>query len=196
MTALVPLSRLPSIPVGATQKLEPLTQDDYERLKAALPDYRYVLLAKVLRNTGLRETEVMARSAEFFYADGPFHFIRTRRGKRTGAPVWEDVALNPELGLEIEHYIKVNRLAPGDRVFRFSARQFQRVFRAAAESALGRAAHPHQLRALFTATLIEGGVPVGVAASLLGHSDERTTLRHYMHLSRDKRAEIARRMPV
>lgn len=185
----------PSLPVGS-QKLEPLSQDDYERIKAHLPAYKYLLLVKVLRNTGLRETEVMGRGREYFWQDGPHYFLKTYRRKKKGEPVWEDVALHPELGMEVKAYCDGNGIRPGGLVFDFTPRQFQRVFKAAAEQAIGRPAHPHQLRALYTKTLIDGGVPIGAASKLLGHENERTTLTHYYDLTRAERAEIARKMPV
>jgi integrase len=185
----------PPVPTGST-KTEPLSQSDYERIKAHLPEYKYLLLTKVLRNTGLREAEVMRRTAEYFYQDGPFHFIRTTRGKKKGEPVWEDVALHPEVGLEVQAYIKGNGIRPGQLVFAFTPRQYQRVFREASLQAIHRPAKPHQLRHLYTKTLVDGGVPIAVAQKMLGHEDEKTTLKHYYDLTREERSEIARRMPV
>lgn len=193
--AVAPYSPGTLIPAGDKQAVEPLSQGDYEAIKARLPQYRYLLLAKLLRNTGLRETEVMARCAEHFLAHGPEHFIQTYRLKKK-IRVWQDVAIHPELGLEVQAFIKGNGIRAGQRVFAFTARQFQNVFRQAALDALGRPAHPHQLRALFTKSLIDGGVPVAVAQKLLGHENERTTLQSYYDLTRNERSAIAQRMPV
>lgn len=185
----------PAIPSG-TRKVEPISQADYEQIKGRLPEYKYLLLTKVLRNTGLRETEVMQRTAEYFLQDGPLYSVYTYRRKKKGEPVWEKVAVHPELGMELKAYIDGNGIRAGSLVFSFTPRQYQRVFKAAALASIGRPAHPHLLRHLFTATLIDGGVPVGVASGLLGHENEETTLAHYYDLSWEKRAEIARRMPV
>ena len=160
---------------------EPLTEEAYTAIKAALAvdrrpyAYGYLLLTKVLRNTGLRQAEVLRMGTEHVMEDGPRVLMLIQRVKKR-KPVWERIPLHPELGAELLAYIRGQGLIPGRPIWPFKARIYQRVFRAASEAALGLVHTPHSLRHLYTKTLIDEGVPVVVTAALLGHEDERTTI--------------------
>ena len=60
----------------------PLDQREYESFKAYLPSWRDVLIAKVLRATGLRVMELLRLEARHYEVSGPDFSILVRRSKR------------------------------------------------------------------------------------------------------------------
>lgn len=183
---------------------QPLSQAEYEAIKAALPTHRDLLFFKLLRGTGLRIAEALRMTPFLLRRDGPHVCYLVRRGKtvRVGKPGkagkkgqtfrHDVVPLHPELATEILGYIDGNRIRDHQEVFDVSKRQLERVFKAAAIAAFGRPANPHQLRALYTKGLIDAGIPMEQASPMLGHSDPRTTRRHYYDLTLEERVEINR----
>ena len=180
----------------------PLTLEDYRALKGALvqgkrTDHRNVLITRVLFNTGLRVAELLRVTPEHITQEGPQVFLLVRRGKKRGRPQWEHVALHPELGSALLHYIRGNRISVVQPVFGIKPRQLQYIFREASLREVGRPIHPHQLRGLYIKTVFQNlGMPMEAVARLVGHSDVRTTLNEYYRLSRAERYEINRRLPV
>lgn len=180
---------------------EPLTQRDYEAIKEALAlkgrkqSHRDILIAKVLRATGLRITEFLALTPERCRQEGGDFLLLIQR-KKQKHPVWERVFLPPVLGVELLDYIRGNGIRPGEKVFNLTARRVRYIFADAGRKALGRPVHPHEFRHLYTKTLIDGGLQVEHAAKMLGHADPRTTYKVYFDLTRDQRAAIQRRIPV
>ena len=177
---------------------EPLTQGDYELLKIHLKSWRDVLLAKTLRNTGLRINEALRLEARQVQQSGPASYISIRRSKqqRKGQSEWEPVFLNPQLGLELRSYVQGMALKPTDRVFPISDRQVRNVFYQAGLRAIGRRVHPHEFRHLYIKTLVDGGLPMEITAKMVGHDDSGTTRRWYYELTHDQRRGIQERVPV
>lgn len=177
---------------------EPISQNDYTYIKQELATHRqgrtYVLIVKTLRNTGLRLNEVMTLTRDQIERNGPDTFLVVQRGKKRGMARYERVAVSPEIGMDLISSASLVR--PGECIWPIKKRIIQQQFHDAALRSLGRPAHIQQLRHLFVSTLIDGGVPVGAVSKLVGHADERTTLGWYYDLTADKRAEIARRMPI
>ena len=187
---------MPQVTDGAIAE-SPLDQREYECFKACLPTWRDVLIAKVLRATGLRVMELLRLESRHYAVTGPEFSILVRRSKRRSkrAGEYERVYLPPALGVEMRDYIAGNRLGAEARVFPITDRQVRYVFAAAGEKGIDRPVHPHELRHLFVKTLIDGGVPVVAAAKLVGHSDSRVTERWYYDLTAQQRRSIQERMP-
>lgn len=185
---------LPLTDHKAGREKQPLSQEEYEAIKAKVPTHRDLLFIKLMRGTGLRIAEALRMTPYLLRRDGPHVYYMVRRGKqKKGEGYKHDVVpLHPELATEILGYIDGNRIRDNEPVFRVSKRQVERVFKAAAMASLGRPANPHQLRALYTKGLIDAGVPMEQASPMLGHSDLRTTRRHYYDLTLEERAEINR----
>lgn len=188
-TRLIPYSHKPLIQ-------EPLTQRDYEAIKQHLKSVRDMLLAKLLRNTGLRISEALRITPQYMGQDGPHTYCLVYRGKQGAKAKWDRVYLNPELAVELLDYTRGNKIAVDKPVFPISDRQVRNIFYQAGLKAIGRRVHPHEFRHLYTKTLIDGGLPPVVAAKMLGHADSRTTERWYYELTGEQRAEIQRRIPV
>ena len=187
---------VPQVTDGAIAQ-SPLVQREYEAFKACLPTWRDVLIAKMLRSTGLRIMELLRLEARHYQVAGPVFSILVRRSKRrkkqTGE--YERVYLPPGLGVELRDYITGNQIDAESRVFSITDRQIRYLFAAAGEKGIGRPVHPHELRHLYVKTLIDGGVPVVAASKLVGHSDSRTTERWYYDLTAEQRRIIQERMP-
>lgn len=187
---------------------EPLSQQDYERLKEGFGRYRDLMLCKLLRATGLRISEVLGSkrtkipkrprgplTPAHLSEDGPYPYLLVQRAKREKQN-FERVYLPVELGLQLRDYVRGNNIGAGDPIFKISHRQVENVFAAAGGKALGRRVKPHELRGLYIKTLLDGGVPVVAAAKMVGHASSKTTERWYYELTREQRAEIQRRIPV
>lgn len=195
----------PIVPATMPRVAQALSIDDYEAIKEALAARRSTLrygcrlLAMIQRATGLRESEVMGSGpsdwrgrVNCFHMDGTQHFIRTYRSKKV-TQGWEDVPLGADLGAQVMAYLQqFSHLPTNARAFPFTARSYQRAFRDAAESALGRIAHPHQLRHLRLTELIDGGVPLASAAAQLRISMKVAHEVYYDH-SQALAVELANR---
>lgn len=176
-------------------KVDPLDREQYERLKGGFRRYRDLLICKCLRGTGLRIAELMRLQPEQIVRDGADVAILIKRGK-TFPPVWETQFLPPQLAMELQDYVRGNHCLPGEQIFKVTTRQVQRSFAEAGRAAIGRDVHPHEMRHLYIKTLLEAGLPVEVAAKMVGHKDPRTTFRVYYNLTAQQRAEITKRMPM
>lgn len=179
------------------ETFDPLDQRQFENFKIHLPTWRDVLIAKMLRATGLRVMELLRLQVRHYDVKGPEFSIMVRRTKKRKKDTgWERVFLPPNLGVELRDYIAGNGLASDKRVFSITDRQVRYVFAAAGEKGIGRPVHPHEMRHLYVKTLIDGGVPVLSAAKLVGHDDSRTTEKWYYDLTADQRRTIQERMPT
>lgn len=192
---------LPAIPSSNTpavvMRREGLTQEDYVALKGAMPHYKYLLLVKLLRATGLREAELLRLHPEHIQRQGPDVLLLVRRGKQQGLVHWEQVPLHPELAQELIAYVVGNQLKSGLPVFPFHPRSFQRAFVEAARKALGRYARPHDLRHLYVKHLVtKQGYPIEVASVMVGHKDTKTTLQWYFDLNLEERRNVNKSVPV
>lgn len=191
----------PSLPVIVEGQIitGALDQAEYEQFKAGLACWRDVLLAKVLRGTGVRVMELLRLEARHYAVTGPeFHLliVRTKRKEIKYKDKYERVFLPPSLGVEIRDYIKGNNIHSSQRVFAITDRALRYAFEKAGLKTLGRSVHPHELRHLFAKTLIDGGVPVLAASKLMGHTNPKTTEEWYYDLSANQRRAIGERMPV
>ncbi len=82
---------------------DPLDQREYEAFKACLPTWRDVLIAKVLRSSGLRVMELLRLERRHYDVPGPDFSVLVRRSKRRAKPrvEYERVYLPPGLGVEL-----------------------------------------------------------------------------------------------
>jgi integrase len=175
-----------------------IDEADYQALKGHLRDYRYVLIAKLLRCTGVPISELLRLTPLHLEKSGPSYSLLIRRGKQSCKrdPSFDQVFLPPELGLELDGFIKGNGIKPGQYIFKgqkegqhLCRRSVVHAFNEASER-LGVRITPHSLRHLYSTSLIDKGMPTGVVAKLLGHADERTVLAWYYGLTREKRRLI------
>lgn len=179
--------------------VDPLNHAEYCRVRDSLKTWRYQLLIKCLRATGLRIGELLRLEGRHYELIGPVYSLLVKRSKTRAKATkqeYERVFLPPPLGVELHNYVQGNRILAGDRVFPITSRAVQYAFTEAGMRAIGRAVHPHEMRKLYEMTLIDGGVPIPAASKLLGHSNIQTTIAHYYDLTTDMRREIGERMPI
>lgn len=197
---------LPAIRQHEDDKAEPLSQQDYVALKEACKNRRDLLVVKGLRATGLRIAEFLRVEAVDVAQDGQFVGLHIRRGKQAldangqRSHKWEWVYLPPEYGLEYREWMAGMGRRGNNLVFDVTPRTIERNVKAAAEQALGRPAHPHQLRGLYTMTVasiareLDLGLNLEVAGIMVGHTTIKTTRAYYTALTREVKQEIQRRV--
>ncbi|MGH7774644.1 MAG: tyrosine-type recombinase/integrase [Candidatus Binatia bacterium] len=176
-----------------------LDQRQYEAFRARLSKWKDVLIAKMLRATGIRVSELLRLEARHYSVSGPeFSILVKRKKSRSKKPqeTYDRVYLPPILGVEIRDYIKGQHIGPSDRVFPQTVRALEYSFARAGIKGIGRAVRPHEMRHLYCKTLIDGGVPFPAAAKLLGHANPETTAKWYYDLTTEQRRAIGERMPI
>jgi integrase len=189
---------VPEVVTGMTVSQGGIDEKDYQALKDNLREYKYVLIAKLLRCTGVRISELLRLTPMHLERSGPSYSLLIRRGKQSKKqdPAYDPVFLSPELGLELDGYIKGNQIRPSQYIFK-GQKEGQHLGRRSVVHAFNEASKrmgvritPHSLRHLYSTTLIDRGMPTGVVAKLLGHADERIVLAWYYDLTRQKRRLI------
>ena len=201
MTLARTTTNLPAIPMlDAPLMRDTLTQGEYETFRDALTNWRDRLICMVLRNTGLRINEVLELQVRFCALDGPSSIIYIQRSKKRGQAETEPIYINPNLGVQLKTYIQVankgSSLKPTDKVFNIKARGLRTAFEKAGITALGRPVQPKEFRSLFVQTMVDGGVDMATASKMVGHTDIRTTQKHYYTLSAVRRQVIGEGIPV
>lgn len=63
-------------------------------------------------------------------------------------------------------------------------------------ASIGRPVQPEEFRTFFVRTMVDGGIPIAIAAKMVGHVDPRTNQRHYNALTVDRRRVIGEGKPV
>jgi len=166
----------------------PLTQEEYERFRDALPAWKYQLLCMVLKNTGLRLSEVLALQGRHCVVQGPQYYVAIHRSKqRVKDPDYEPMYLRPNVGVQLSNYIKGQGIRSEDPVFQITRRQVHRVFVETGIKVLGRRVNPHVMRHLFARELNDRGAPSLMVSKMLGHSDPKTVLKSYYEVDNHQR---------
>jgi integrase len=98
--------------------------------------------------------------------------------------------------VQLRDYIKGRFLKPTDKVFNIKDRALRYAFEKAGIIALGRPVQPKEFRSLFVQTMVDGGVDMATASKMVGHTDIRTTQKHYYTLSAVRRQMIGEGIPV
>ena len=200
MTLARTTTNLPAIPMlDAPLMRDTLTQGEYETFRDALTNWRDRLICMVLRNTGLRINEVLGlqvRSCKLPTLENPASILLIQRSKKRGQAETEPIYINPNLGVQLRDYIKGRFLKPTDKVFNSKDRALRYAFEKAGITALGRPVQPKEFRSLFVQTMVDGGVDMATASKMVGHTDIRTTQKHYYTLSAVRCQMIGEGIPV
>ena len=198
MTIQLATTNLPAIPdLDAPVMKDILTQAEYEAFRDSFRNFRDRLICMVLRNTGLRVNEVLSLTVRQCNLDGPASFLYIQRTKKREKPEYERIYLVPGLGVQLRDFIKGSPLKPTDRVFDIKSRGLRYAFTNAGMVALGRPVQPKEFRSFFVQTMVDVlNVPMAAASKMVGHSDVRTTQKHYYELTADRRQWIGEGIPV
>jgi integrase/recombinase XerD len=182
-------------PTGRIQQ-EPLTNERFDAIKAQLAREHngalYLLIVRLLRNTGLRVNEIMQLTQQSLGWDGPDGFIWIVRGKAK-TKEWERKPIHPELMADLRAMGQIRKQGP---IWPIKTRMIQHAFTTASQKALGRRYTLHQIRHLYGTDMLRQGVEPAIVAKLLGHADYRTTLAWYHDMSFEEKTRIARSVPI
>ena len=185
----------------AEDEAEPITQNDYLLIKAEIlrlprAGYGHALFVMFLRSNGLRIREgLRARPVDIREFDEGT-FIRVVRGKQARARKDKParklkasfIPIPALLAAQIKDYIKGHNRKLHETIWPFGARIVEKTFRAAANRAIHRDAHPHQLRALYITEGLKRGVNPAVMGNLTGKKKVESVITDYFHLNREDRA--------
>ncbi len=162
-------------------RIEALSEEELGRLLEAArkPQDRLILL--LLASTGLRSRELLELRVED--VDFANRVIRVRSAKYGKERL---VTAPQELFEELAAWIKINKLKPGDRLFRISyTGLYKKLKRLSVRAGVDPdKVRPHVLRHTFATLAIRRGLSLTALQRLLGHSDIRTT-QVYLHLTID-----------
>ena len=78
-----------------------LTQAEYQAIRDALPTWRDRLIAMVLRNTGLRVSEVLRLVVKECALEGPTSINYVQRAKKRQKTEYDPIYINPGLGVQL-----------------------------------------------------------------------------------------------
>jgi integrase/recombinase XerD len=156
----------------------PFTDEEIQRLHAALPTFRgdaerLRAMILLLQYSGLRIGDAVSLKRDRI--KGAKLFLYTAK---TGTPVW--CPLPP-------HVVAALTEPPGDKYFFWSGNgtlksateDWRRRLGALAQHAKVHNAHFHRFRDSFAVGLLEKGVSLETVSMLLGHSSVKVTERHY-----------------
>lgn len=176
----------------------PLTDADYEALKDAMSDYKYLLFVKLLRCTGVRKGELLSRHPEHcqrVYVGGEVSYaiLFSRSKKRENSGQLDPLFIPVALGLELDNFIQERGVKPKDPIFQghrpgvaLTSRAVEKAFERASQQ-IGRRVTAHMLRHYFSNWYLDRGAAPHDVAQLLGHNDPKTTLQHYHEQHLEKR---------
>jgi len=156
---------------------EVLTQEETQRVLAALKPGTARLIVCLLYGTGMRRSEVVHLKVSDI--DSKRMMLRVERGKGGKD---RHAMLSPLLLELLRDWWRIARpqvwLFPGQNpVNPLTTRQLSRACHAAAQMAeITKRVSPHTLRHSFATHLLEDGYDIRTVQELLGHSDVRTTM--------------------
>lgn len=161
-----------------------LTRDEVGRLLSACGSARDRLLLRVMWETGVRVSELLAlTSASIDFTAEALHVATLKRRSHVRA-----VPLRGALLGDLARHIAGGGITRG-RLFGITRQRVFQIVRAAARAAelpLDRA-HPHTLRHSFAIACVLARVPVLVLAEWLGHASLEATLVYTKVLCADSR---------
>ena len=186
-------------------KVRYLSDDEIRRLvNACPPDFRAIVCAALM--TGCRYGELCAMKAGDFDPQAgtitigvskggkPRHIALTDEGKE----FFQGAAAGKTGAARLFERDKIVAQATRDKPAKFvraawgDSDQFRPISTACIAAAIIPVISFHELRHTYASRLAMRGVPMGVIAAQLGHSDTRMTERHYAHLSPSYVAETVR----
>jgi len=162
-----------------------LTRDEVGRLLAACGSARDRLILRMMWETGVRVSELLALTADSIdFVGEVVQVVTLKRRAHVRA-----VPLRPALLGELARHIAGGGVADDARLFGITRQRVFQIVRAAARAAelpVDRA-HPHTLRHSFAIACVLARVPVLVLAEWLGHASLEATLVYTKVLCADSR---------
>jgi len=170
-----------------------LSENELERLFAALNNKKHKAMLFTAYSAGLRVSEVAALQIKHIDSDRMQILIEKAKGKKD-----RYVALSPILLDILRDYIKTYKPKPKIYLFEseqtftaYPTRTIQQIFWMAKEKAgIKKQVGVHCLRHSFATHLLEKGTDIKYIKDLLGHFNIKTTER-YLHVSKRTLVNIA-----
>ena len=165
-----------------------LAEEECRHLIAAC-DLRFAALVRAALLTGARYGELCRLKAEDVHLpSATIHIRESKSGKPRHVPLSDE---------GVEHFERLLAdLADSDHVFQITqgrtwkaSDQARPLAAACARAKINPPITFHGLRDTYASMLAMRGVPLSVIAQALGHSDSRTTEKHYAHLAPNYVAE-------
>ena len=164
------------------------TQDEMEEIKAVHdvdnPHLKAIILLAI--DGGMRRGEILKlRWSDFDYENSLIHILgtHTKTERARIAPLTQRV---------IDELNRIKEFTPGEKPFPFT--DFKRSFATAKRIAEIDDLHFHDLRRTAITRWNEEGVPFAFTAKLAGHSQEQTTMKHYISTDTAMVRQIAEKM--
>jgi len=186
------------LPVAYSLKVKPhvtVTEAQAIWLEAKSASSR--LLIKVLWFAGLRITEATRLTATSLIREGYNYTLlvmsEKKRRKAGEIPLPDKLPIPQQLGIELDEYIKDNRIKPKQLLFPAHRSTYWRQIRACAKHAglpNWDKIHPHSFRHGFVYDKASKGVHPYVLSKLARHDDLKTTLGYYQPTQDDLRKAI------
>jgi site-specific recombinase XerD len=181
--------RLPSEP---HKKVEWLDKDEMDMVRACfdlqtLSGLRGRALVEILRVTGMRISEALSLNREDIDWEKKEAEITNGKSKER-----EMIYFNDECISWLKRYMNMRNdrsealfvTNNGKRVLPCTIRNT--LHNATKNSGIRKRVHPHIFRSTFGTELLQGGVDIKSVQALMRHKSERTTLKHYIAVSKDR----------
>lgn len=163
-----------------------LTQNEVQRLFAAIQNEKHSLMIRLMYSAGLRVSELVNLKVQDFEFEKHYGWVRKGKGRKDRLFLIAE-KINDELQAHItkEHLQAEDWLFKGRKGHMHQMSVHQIVKRAAKLTSIKKNVHSHTLRHSFATHLIENGCDIASVQSLLGHSSAQTTMR-YIHMASPK----------
>ncbi len=159
-----------------------LTKEEVGRLLAACSRARDRLILRVMWETGLRVSELLALTpASIDFAAEALQVATLKRRDHVRA-----IPIRPALLGDLARHLAGRGIAADMRLFPITRQRVHQIVRRAARTA-GLSAHPHTMRHSFAIACVLARVPVLVLAEWLGHASLEATLIYTKVLCADSR---------
>ena len=180
------------LPPEPRKKVEWLDKGEFELVRnsfdlTTLSGMRDRALVEILRVTGMRISEALSLNRDDINWDKKEAEITNAKTKEREIVYFTDESL-----AWLKRYLSM-RNDRGEALFvSYNARRIQpeavrkTIFNSTKNCGVKKRVHPHIFRSTFGTELLQGGVDIKSVQSLMRHKSERTTLKHYIAVSKDR----------
>lgn len=184
---------LPSVP---HKKVEWLDKQEFELVRNSfdlnsLIGLRDRALVEILKVTGMRISEALSLNySDIDWGKKEAEITNCKTGDRE-VVYFNDESLNwlkQYLNYRNDKFSPLFVTATGKRVHPSTVRRS--IHNATKKSGIKKSIHPHLFRSTFGTELLRGGVDIKSVQTLMRHRSERTTLKHYIAVSKDRCKEM------
>ena len=167
-----------------------LTQNEVQRLFAAIQNKKHSLMIRLMYSAGLRVSELVNLKLQDLEFEKHYGWVRNGKGRKDRL-----FLIAEKIQEELQAYIAKEQLQTENWLFegrnghmhQMSVHQI--VKKAAKKANIKKNVHSHTLRHSYATHLIENGYDISSVQSLLGHTSAQTTMR-YIHMASPKLTNV------